>query len=245
MSGASKPGNRPVLAIADAHGNAGLVRGLLAQEKPGSDVLVVQLGDLANCVGASESDDLAALELVGDQIDLMLVGNHEHPHFGGPAFSGFWPHLDVRRKLQELNDRELIQPSLAVGSILLTHAGVNVGLAESSHPEEGGWKSAEAADEELRWAWKQNVRYPVFSAIGRSRGGWEALGGILWSDWSEPKTQRFRQLVGHTVGEDIRRRDRAICIDLGAGKGRSRIAGAWIRNGRIKVVIHEALAVAA
>lgn len=234
-----------VFVIADAHGNADQVRGLLEQEGlPRPGVAVVQLGDLANCVGDSEADDLEALDLVGGPIDLMLVGNHEHPHFGGPAFSGFWPHLTVKHRLHRLNAAGLIQPSFVVpghghnAGILVTHAGVTSAMNEPTHPEEGPWTTAEDADEELRWAWHSDPRYRVFSAIGPERGGRDGGGGILWADWREPKTPLFRQLVGHTVGRDIRRKWRATCIDLGGGKG-DRIAGAWIVNGRIRVVVHE------
>lgn len=76
-----------VFVVPDAHGNHHLVRGLLEQEGitngrsriVGSEVQVVQLGDLANCVQESVQDDLEALSLVGPVIDFMLVGNHEHP----------------------------------------------------------------------------------------------------------------------------------------------------------------------
>lgn len=229
-----------VFVVADAHGNANQVLGLLKQEglilsddtRVRRQVLVMQLGDLANCVGSSEQDDIEALALVGPVIDLMLVGNHEHPHFGGPAFSGFWPHLDVKRRLLELNDHGLIQPSLAVGDILVSHAGLS---SYWGRPDE----TAEKADEWLRSMWASAKRDPIFSAIGPSRGGMHHQGGVLWSDWSEPKRSSFGQLVGHTVGDTIRRKGRTTCIDLGGGKG-SRIAGAWIREGRIDVVIYDA-----
>ena len=78
----------------------------------------------------------------------------------------------------------------------------------------------------------------IVMACGRGRCGFNAEGGILWSDWSEPKRPVFPQIVGHTVGEEIRRKRSAICIDLGAGKGRTRIAGAWIRDGEITTVEH-------
>jgi hypothetical protein len=238
-----------IFVIADAHGRYDLVRRLLEQEGlPSKGVFVVQLGDLANCVIGSEHDDLEALSLVGGAIDLMLVGNHEHPYFDGPPFSGFFPHPSVKERLHSLNDRQLLEPSYVapghrngnLGSILLTHAGVSRYLNAPAHFEESSWETAESADEELRWAWRTNPKYPIFSAVGRERYGWDPYGGILWSDWHEPKTLRFRQLIGHTPAEKIRRRDRATCIDLGAGKGRSRLAGAWIVNGRIRTVVYEA-----
>jgi hypothetical protein len=229
-----------VFVIADAHGNAGQVLQLLRQEglvtedgtRTRGDVLVVQIGDLANCVEDSEKEDLEALALVGPVINLMLVGNHEHPYFGGPSFWGFWHYETIKQRLLELDAWGLIQPSLEVNGILVTHAGL------SSH-----WgrrfRTAAGANSCLRRMWRNlSKNEPIFSAIGQSRGGRYSEGGVLWSDWSEPKRSAFRQLVGHTVGKTIRRRIRATCIDLGGGKY-DRIAGAWICGERIKTVICE------
>jgi len=245
---------RPCFVVPDAHGNAPLVLGLLAQEgilerrnggeqqgwyhtRIDYETHVVQLGDLANCVAASTRDDLDALDLVRcGIIDVMLVGNHEHPYFGGPAFGGYWPDGEVRRRLYDIRDRGGLKAAHAVGDILVSHAGL------TSHwlREFGGWHwSAEKIAECTNLTWRNDPRALIFSVIGQSRGGWEREGGMLWSDWREPKPRHLRQLVGHTVGNCVRKRSGSTCIDLGAGKGSTRIAGAWIRGGVIDVVVHE------
>lgn len=243
--------------VPDAHGNAALVRGLLEQEglieqdwlvsgelavaarvMPRSEVEIVQIGDLANCVADSTRADIDALDLVhAGLIDVMLVGNHEHPYFGGPGFAGFWPDEEVRRSVLRLRDRGDLVAAHAVGDILITHAG----LTSYWLREFGAWEmsAAEIAEYSNR-TWASHPRALIFSAIGYARGGREREGGILWADWRETKPRHLRQLVGHTVGGSIRRRAGATCIDLGAGKHSTRIAGAWIRDGVIDVVIHGA-----
>lgn len=242
--------------VPDAHGNGHLVRALLEQEgiieqdftlggrlicalrvKGPSEVRVVQLGDLANCVAVSINDDLDALDMVlSGLIDTMLVGNHEHPFFDGPPFSGFWPDPQVRRRLLDLNDRDLIAPSYNAAGVLLTHAGVH---------KAWGFKSASEANRYLNEWWDDNPTAPAFSLIGPSRsGGWSRsrYGGILWCDWSELDPAPFPQIVGHTVGDDVRRNGETVCLDLGCGKRSTRIAGCWLREGHEpEIVIHDTL----
>lgn len=234
--------------VPDAHGNAALVRGLLEQEgiielddhdvrriRGPEDAHVVQLGDLANCVASSAHDDLQALELVhSGLIDTMLVGNHEHPYFGGPAFHGYFPDSQVRNSLYMIRNRGDLKAAHAVGDVLITHAGLTPWALRRLAPG----LSAGAIAMTINGIWKTSPRDPIFSVIGKSRGGYSNESGILWADWSEPKLRKLRQLMGHTVGDRIRHRNAATCIDLGGGKGSTRIAGAWIRDGEIQTVIY-------
>lgn len=230
-----------VFVVADAHGNAQQVLDLLelagAYPAEKNRPFVLQLGDLANCVASSTRDDLEALDLVhAGVIDLMLVGNHEHPYFGGGGFGGYWPDPEVRRSLLKIAARGGLRAAFAWDDILVSHAG----LTSYWLREFGAWEwSAEQIAERTNATWEQDPRALIFNACGRRRGGWYVEGGILWADWKEPKPRGLKQLVGHTVGQDIRRRAGATCIDLGGGKMSNRIAGAWIREGgEIEVVIH-------
>ncbi len=238
----------PVFVVADAHGRHDLVEGLLNQERllrgqRADGTAVVHVGDLINAVASSISDDLECLRRAREWFDVYLVGNHEHPYFGGPRFSGFWRDPEIERALFALES--IIQPTLAYEGVLVSHAGLTV---EMAGPEEdhSGWETAEAADEEIRWAWSQRSMrgtIPLFAAIGWSRGGSSRFGGILWSDWEEPKALAFNQVVGHSVGREVRwqRRDGkfAVCIDLGASKEvNGALAGAWIRDGEVEVVTY-------
>lgn len=235
---------RPAFVVADVHGNLDALAGLLRQarilndewERVDRETLVVQMGDLCNCVARSMSDDNRCLDHVEKWLDVYLVGNHEHPYFGGPAFGGYWRDPVIAHRLGLLNSLGIIQPCIALGEdILVSHAGVADGWDEIDSP----YRFAREAQR----LWKQDPRHDLFSAIGRSRGGWGKTGGILWSDWDEPKSHAFSQVVGHTVGDSIRwqREDDwfAVCLDLGAKDRGSRLAGAWIRGNEVEPVIFD------
>lgn len=242
--------------LPDAHGNAHVLRSLLEREgiieqdwnldrslavatrvKTRGEVEVVQIGDLANCVRESVREDCDALDLVtSGLIDVMLVGNHEHPYFGGPRFGGYYPDVRVSDRLRRLNQRGGLKAAHAVGDVLISHAG----LTSYWLREFGAWEmTAEEIAEYTNRTWQSDSQAMIFSAIGRRRWGGEREGGILWSDWDETKPRHLRQIVGHTVGREVRRKAGATCIDLGAGKHGWNIAGVWIRDGEIEIVVHD------
>lgn len=197
--------------IPDAHGNWRLVLGLLEQEGitngagkriVESEVQVIQLGDLANCVQSSRDDDLRALELVGPVIDVMLVGNHELPHFSkNPEgeFSGFWPYHEITEALERIGNYGFVHAAYAVDGILLTHAGVAEPYQHSVDR-----RNAETAARRLNKLFRERPTAALFNDVGWSRGGMAPTGGILWSDWGEPKSKVFPQIVGHTVSNTWR-----------------------------------------
>jgi hypothetical protein len=268
-----------VFVVADAHGRLDLVEGLLALAgaERGPSRTIVHLGDLVNCVASSIDDDLATLEAAPDLFDVLLCGNHEHPYFGGPTFSGFFRSEDVATAMLRLPWKA----AFAAGEFLVTHAGLGRALVG------GSALSARAHANILNRAWADNPgRDAYFAAISRYRGGLSEVGGILWSDWQEPKsTAGFSQIVGHTPGpirvqgqparvrdmkvlgrdaDDARFTDGrpdgfepgehfALGIDLGASKGGKdyadphskkiwprgdRLAGCWIRDGLVEVVVY-------
>jgi hypothetical protein len=233
--------SKPVFVVGDVHGNYELVVGLLLKagilENHGrlgvlrrSSVKVVQIGDLANCVGESRDDDLYCLTNARRWFDLVLVGNHEHPYFGGPKFSGFFPFPEIREPLLRLERQGFVRPTFRVGNILVTHAGVGT---------QWDMPSATSAQARLVSAWRNDPASPMFSSIGAARGGWSSTGGVLWADRGEPKEPRFDQIVGHTpqdmVHADLHGAEGTATwyVDLGGGKGRGRLAGIWIRDGKI------------
>lgn len=246
--------------VPDCHGNAHLVRGLLKQEgiieqhlfgddrpyatriRPRGEVEVVQLGDLANCVLGSVNSDYDALYLVRQGIiDIWLVGNHEHPYFGGPKFHGFSYDPVIQMTINSLERGGSMKLAHAVGDILLSHAGLPIW----AHRRLGTDLTVAGLAQAINRTWEEDHNDPIFSAIGASRGGASAVGGgILWSDWSERKPRGLKQIFGHTVGKKIRMEGSVMCIDLGGGKNSTRIAGAWIRSGEVEVVIHESKEIA-
>ena len=256
--------------VPDMHGNWKLALGLLEQEgiayqdddeeirRLDTDTRVVQLGDLVNAVRSSVNDDISATRLVGNAIDIVLIGNHEHPYFGGPAFDGFAHFYELQHALQGLNNRGLIQAAIEVDGILLTHAGVTRDIDQIEDWENPNNKALEVADA-LNILWKnKEYQHAMFSTIGQLRGGRHPLGGILWSDWREPKSALLPQIVGHSVGSTWRAnysdndapgfmlerpyedatpaKVQTLCIDIGAGKKASAILGAWIDEGKVTIV---------
>lgn len=240
-----------VFIVPDVHGHLDLAAGLLERagilseswdRQRDVDVTVVQLGDLLNCVGSSVVDDLRCLDHAREWFDVLLVGNHEHPYWGGPAFSGYHRDLYIDGRIRStLGD--LYRPAISVGGVLVTHAGLTVAALEALEVT-----SAWGAEVALTQLWREDPTGPIFSTIGAARGGRHPQGGVLWSDWHEPKATVFSQLVGHTPGDGPRWQGGAgpehdgepfaLCLDVGAGKGRSQIVGAWIRGGKVELIAH-------
>jgi hypothetical protein len=233
------------LILPDVHGDLDMAAGLLRQvgalneswERVQRDELrTVQLGDLCNCVGQSVVDDARCLDHVEEWFDVYLVGNHEHPYFGGPPFAGFWRDPVLAHRFAMLNATGLIRPCVVIDGVLVSHAGVT---------PEWGFDSAQDAEHYLNRWWASDAAHaPAFAAIGESRGGWTRHGGILWSDWSEPKAKNLRQIVGHTVGAAVRRVEHgpdswAICLDLGGGKHSTVLAGALVDDGQVDIVFFD------
>lgn len=236
------------LIIPDIHGHINTLRGLMQEagaldqrNKRVDGWRVIQLGDLANCVIEDRDGDLACLRTVGDWIDTMLVGNHEHPYWGGPAFGGynggFYAFPEIREELDRIEQMGHLAPAALVnsndGDILVTHAGYV--------PSEG----IEDAVDGFNFAverWLEDKKHPLFSMIGYSRGGWAKNGGILWSGWEEKKAHEFNQIVGHTPQSDgVSRRDYestgkwSLCIDIGAKRGNG-ATGVVVEDGELSFV---------
>lgn len=221
--------------VGDVHGKPDLVECLLTDagvldvegnRVPG--VRSIQVGDLANCVADDRDGDLECLDRAASWFDVVLVGNHEHPYFGGPAFSGFRHLPEVAERLRLLELAGVYQPAALVGETLITHAGAT---------PDWGWESAEEAYDAIAAAWLESPNALVFSRIGQYRGGGHMLGGILWSDIREPKSGEFRQVIGHTPLDELvvsyadgdEQKDSWLLrhVDWG-GKHFHRLAGIWL-----------------
>jgi hypothetical protein len=230
--------------VPDIHGHYKTLKALLKEagviDHQGDRVdgwEVISLGDLANCVATDVQNDVNCLKTVGTWIDTLLIGNHEHPYFGGPAFGGFERYPDVERQLNRIEREGRLAPAMLVGpedDILLTHAGYV--------PSEG----IESALDGFNYAtekWQEDKTHPLFSQIGASRGGFARYGGIIWSDWNmEPKAEEFNQIVGHTPQrEGVSRRDYddghwSLCIDIGAKSGTGATGIVIDENGELEFV---------
>jgi len=224
------------LIIGDLHGNwrmldalidkAGVARTQDGREADGD--FVVQLGDLINAVASSLDDDRTILARARKLIDVVLVGNHEHPYFGGPRFSGFWDDPELGRAVLAA----AWQPSFLIRDVLLTHAGVTPEIAASPQA------TAREIHDSLVATWGTNRTAACFSQIGRARSRWSLseFGGILWSDAAEPRAP-FRQVHGHTPDRDGPRLPAdphgwtgSINLDVGMARGATRGVALWVEQ---------------
>lgn len=222
------------LVVPDAHGRYKLVRGLLMQEgildeegaRTGLAVTTVQLGDLANCVGEDRLGDAQLLRVSRAWFDVQLVGNHEHPYFGGPGFYGF----DWLSEIDRLVMNRTWMAAHAVGETLLTHAGVSPLLRLPSALSVGEVALL------INAAWEDDPRHPWFSMIGDARGGRAECGGILWRDDTEEwiDVSSFNQVYGHTVVKTgpvltvLESGRWSLNLDCGGHGNVTRIAAVWL-----------------
>lgn len=252
--------------VPDLHGELDMAIGLLQQEgildenydrisdEITDDLIVIQIGDFLNCVGRSIVNDNRCLDYHG-LFDILLVGNHEHPYFGGPAFAGFQYDPVINHRLKSLDARGIYKIAVDCDGILVSHAGI---VAHWYDQYFDGNNSSEVAGG-LNFIWKNpewKGNHELFSSIGWERQGWSKWGSILWADWNQYKTPKLTQIVGHSVGDAVRLQYNgsqrkvtlkevnaakwnlweAICIDLGAGKHSSSIVGVWIEDGNVRLV---------
>lgn len=209
-----------VFLISDCHGNIdGLMRALHKKkivDKAGNRQLdrrhqVIQIGDLANCVGDSIDGDKACLDLVGNVIDSMLIGNHEIPYID-PAnkFWGFVWDEDINNKINSLLENDFIGPAVLFDQTLISHAGLSKTMMSFAMPVNEVYSHIEGHFKAKNWG------HGFFAAIGHARGGRNNSGGILWCDFeNEFVPTDFPQIVGHTP-KYVRQKGNALCIDVGA-----------------------------
>lgn len=205
--------------ISDCHGNIeGLLRALQKKNliddsgkrlESGANK-IFSVGDLANCVDDSLYGDLACLDLVGNVLDGMIMGNHEMPYFdSGNTFGGFKFFPSVKEKLDKLLDEDLLGSSVQFGEVLITHAGLTDQLCPG--------KATSFVHDYLQDHFSaRNWNHSLFSSVGHTRGGAQREGGILWCDFdNEFVPTSFPQIMGHTP-RYVRMKGNALCIDVGA-----------------------------
>lgn len=215
--------DKDIYIVSDVHGNRNaLMKALFSAglfDNHGIKdprAYIVQIGDLANCVRTSIEDDLSCLDMVGKEIDLMLVGNHEIPYFDPDNyFSGFRFDSNISQTLWAHYANGHLVPSFVHGDTLVTHAGITL-----SQLNFGTGTTAREVSAKLHEEWtNKNFKHYLFSDCGRVRHGRSAVGGVLWCDFNlEFEPTEFPQIIGHTPGI-LRQKGNALCIDTGAKMG--------------------------
>lgn len=201
----------------DVHGRLDALESLLLDaeiidadgDRIDTETEVVSVGDLMNVTLGDLSGDSACLARVGSWVDKALVGNHEgpfalkyHPEFGGYHCDGA-----LFQRYRSLMFEGKIVPALLVGDTLVTHAGVSAYFGFETAEEAYDaitdvWANYGAlVRDETKFFWGETEipKYLLLDGIGRRRGGTLPFGGILWNDFdTEPLSQRFSQVFGHT-----------------------------------------------
>jgi hypothetical protein len=220
----------PTLIVGDLHGDWRGLRALLRQAgaidpegRRAAGWRLVQLGDIIHGGHGVTDDDARCLADGLAWFDTILVGNHELPYLwpqGGFAlFAGMTPPLpETLVLLARARDEGRFAVATAIDGRLVTHAGLHPALAAEAGIEGDAEAQAAALEEEFARRLTGFGYRPVFDAVGRARGGGEALGGIFWLDWRDLAGEAgVPQIVGHTPqrGMPVRAGEHW-CVDVGA-----------------------------
>jgi hypothetical protein len=195
-----------IIAIPDIHNRVEIAQSIINHEAQDGLQHVIFLGDYFDNWHDTHVDAYKTAIWLKKQLDAedaigrtFLLGNHDVPYLFpdalgkldrcGDTFDKRMAVLDVLGTRYQHN----FQISCKIGSWLLSHAGI-------TKPLYGKYNLHEIEDE---LALESKVS-PLLLA-GMDRGGSERYGGILWCDWrSFEPVPGVNQLVGHTIGQDVR-----------------------------------------
>jgi hypothetical protein len=232
-----------LLLIPDVHQDLGFVSGILERENPDCFEQVIFLGDYFDARDPAWDGEQATRQTAGFLQELvaryprkirLLWGNHDLLYcrlreyvlrvgaegITAEAFDSEMQETFLRALwINETWPGEMwFRLELAVlwEDMLFSHAGIHPDF----WPEAG---SPMAALEELLLEWDgvignlfESEDHPLLAA-GAARGGEQPVGGPLWLDWDREfeDALAYRQIVGHSVGAQARRKGRSWCIDCG------------------------------
>lgn len=187
------------LIIPDVHHRIKVAQAIIDKEKADQ---VVHLGDHQDNFGDGPEDTQRTAKWTRERLeagDLILLGNHDLPYwFWNYAHDwncGWTPEKHAAiQNIIPLEMRKKFRLWTSVDGWLLSHAGFfpPPALFGAMLTDKG----QEIFLDETLW---RGETHPIISAVGHSRGGPHARGGILWLDWDKeflPNEQK--QIVGHT-----------------------------------------------
>ena len=227
----------PTIIIPDVHQNYSFLEKLLALHDPGSVERYIFLGDLFDAKDpffANRESLERTLRLVSDLIRVtsnqvvMILGNHDILYFFGRDESGLKPvcknrlyeyygvpdrsKMTLLREMNLSDMWDLFQLAHFEQGYLFSHAGItkdfwSIRSSVEHNVETLNLRMGNLID-------PQGEISPLFRA-GFSRGGDMQRGGPLWLDWNAEFTEEIGvpQIVGHTVGLDVRKSGRSYCLD--------------------------------
>lgn len=134
-----------------------------------------------------------------DNDELMCSGNTYAKHFAINSHMRpeHWDRLECYRETQGwLLSHAGFHPKLLSAIVSPNSASFGTFCVDGAYLAREALQCVRAAAEGRHHPWL---------AVGRDRGGWDAIGGIFWCDWSRlPATPGVKQTVGHTRGTEPR-----------------------------------------
>jgi hypothetical protein len=182
----------------------------------------------------------------------FLLGNHDLPYLfpGQITCPGYT--LEKAMALRGALDLEAFGKRAKLAHwfddrLLLTHAG----LSRNWVPERLGREVLPRwLDRQIAAAWEDLAtsdgwpRHWIWRA-GFARGGDQSIGGILWCDFDDEfaPIPGLSQVIGHTPGRSIRRREEAdgsfnVCIDTCDAHGGGPSEALVVENGSLRATLH-------
>lgn len=162
------------------------------------------LGDLYDTYGDHHVAEMIAFAkaAIADERFTVLLGNHDcHYYFPSVGFacSGFTRSTKEAVQAQVTPDEiRKLRIWTTVGPYAVSHAGF---CEDTLH-----LMKEEMHKEAIEQALAGTRVHPLFQA-GRARGGPARVGGPVWLDWNYEfeHIDDLPQIVGHTVGKEVRR----------------------------------------
>ena len=202
----------PALVIPDVHHRTEWAEALIARE--GADCAsIIFTGDYFDYAGDTPKDThstaLWLRESLRDPRRVHLLGNHDVAYFAHGWQTLDWsgwsmPKLEAFLKVFPAEEFPSLPLHLAAtaGPWFLSHAGV----AGGRHSEFNGYPAevllhwAAVARRDLQAYMKKQTVIPQLLGLGMSRGGDQAIGGLLWCDFDMDFIPLYgvHQLCGHT-----------------------------------------------
>ena len=137
---------------------------------------------------------------------VLLWGNHEMHYYLGRSFKCTGFRSEAYFDLNEIfvKNSDLFQTAFQLDTkdgdkYLFSHAGVEQGWYDEHIKEHFTYDMAFT----LNMLFEQNYK-PIFD-VGRGRGGFKRVGGVLWADYHElyqSPIKGYNQIVGHTYLKD-------------------------------------------
>ena len=167
---------------------------------------VVMLSDFMDCHGSKHHVRDTAIWIKEHPEVEKVWGNHDcHYAFKHPMFrcSGYSTHTQIEvNSILTFAEWSQFKVSTMVGKFLVSHAGY--------HPSKLQYRDQEQAAIDSAFS---GACHPLWIP-GFSVGGPVPLGGPTWLRWWELEPiEGLPQIVGHTIGKEVREQDGNYCLD--------------------------------